>query len=139
MSDQRLIARWLKELQTLHIAVLRGPTGAPAGDAPPFGDPVAGTAESAIAERFDVDALPLGTWLAVARDDGAWFRAKLAWRSDDGDALVLVDQHGHKGIELSRGNLTALLDQELAEVIGDGREPIVDRAMAAVRQTLSHA
>jgi hypothetical protein len=139
ISDQRLIARWLKELQTLHIAVLRGPAGAPSGAAPPFGEPVAASAEPAFAKRFDVDALALGTWLAVARDDGAWLRVKLAWRSDDGDALLLVDQHGQKGIELSRGNLTALLEQELAEVIGDGREPIVDRAVAAVRQTLSHA
>jgi len=137
ISDQRLIARWLKELQTLHIAVLRGPAAPSAGVSAL--DRAAGDAAESIdpaSRRFDVDALPLGTWIAIARDDASWFRAKLAWRSSDGDTLMLVDRLGRKGFEMSRGDLSTLLEQELAEVIGDGSQPLVDRAMAAMRHTL---
>jgi len=138
ISDQRLIARWLKELQTLHIAALRGPApAAPAAAHPPPAQAPGGDS-AVVSDGVDVDALPVGTWIAIARDDTAGFRAKIAWRSADGESLVLVDHHGRKGFEMSRGDLATLLEQDLAEIIGDGREPLVDRAMAAVRQTLSH-
>jgi hypothetical protein len=36
-----------------------------------------------------------------------------------------------------RYELETLFEQELAEVIGDGNIPLVDRAMEAVRQSLT--
>jgi hypothetical protein len=91
-------------------------------------------AEGAI---IDLNALPVGSWLAIMRDDDQWFRAKLAWRSDDGDEMLFVDRLGRKGFEMTRHDLETLFEQELAEVIGDGNTPLVDRAMEAVRQSLT--
>jgi hypothetical protein len=84
-----------------------------------------------------LDELRVGTWLAIRRDDDHWMRIKLAWRSEDGEELVFVDRFGRRGFELTRPDLAALFQQDLAEVIGDGRTPIVDRAIDAVRQSLS--
>jgi hypothetical protein len=38
---------------------------------------------------------------------------------------------------MTRHDLETLFEQELAEVIGDGNTPLVDRAMEAVRQSLT--
>jgi hypothetical protein len=138
VSDPRMVGRWLKELQVVHIAVLRGPVGdvnsrvANSGVTGVLGMPT--PAEGAI---FDLNALPVGSWLAIMRDDDQWFRAKLAWRSDDGDEMLFVDRLGRKGFEMTRHDLETLFEQELAEVIGDGNTPLVDRAMEAVRQSLT--
>jgi hypothetical protein len=138
IDDQQLLARWLKELQTVHIAALRGQ---PDGDGRRQGSAESG--RDAIAARDlepatnDADALPIGCWLGVARDDGSIHRFKLAWRGDAGDPLLFVDHRGRKGLELPRPELDALLSQELATVIGTGDTPLVDRAMEAVRQSLA--
>jgi len=133
VSDPQMVGRWLKELQVVHIAVLRGPVGK--ADSSLGSVPVKQTpADDAM---IDVNALPVGSWLAIMRDDDQWFRAKLAWRSDDGDEMLFVDRLGRKGFEMTRQDLETLFEQELAEVIGDGNTPLVDRAMEAVRQSLT--
>ncbi|MCG6943020.1 MAG: DUF1631 domain-containing protein [Thiohalocapsa sp.] len=137
--DQQLLARWLKELQTVHIAALRGQSATDldgelrretGGDAGAVLHPTRTTPN-------DADALPVGCWLGVARDDGSIQRFKLAWRGEAGDPLLFVDCLGRKGFELPQPELEALLGQDLATVIGTGEVPLVDRAMEAVRQSLS--
>jgi hypothetical protein len=133
VSDPQMVGRWLKELQVVHIAVLRGSVGEARSVV--AGAPRAQTpADDAM---IDVDALPVGSWLAIMRDDDQWFRAKLAWRSDDGEEMLFVDRLGRKVFEMARYELETLFEQELAEVIGDGNIPLVDRAMEAVRQSLT--
>lgn len=143
--DQRLLARWLKELQGIHMGALRGagalaakrletPTGSAAASA---ALPARRGGSSRYRGSVDVDALPLETWVAIARDDGTWLRVKLAWRGSDGDELVLLDRHGRPGLELGRAQLQALFTQGLAQVIGDGRTPLVDRALLALREHLT--
>jgi hypothetical protein len=138
VDDQQLLARWVKELQTVHIAALRGqPDGqaAPASPGSPANDTAAGSIVGT--DGTDTDALPIGCWLGVAREDGSIQRFKLAWRGDAGDPLLFVDRRGHRAFELPRPELEALLAQDLATVIGTGEPPLVDRAMEAVRQSLS--
>lgn len=135
-GDQRQLARWLRELQALHIAALRGPLPDPGAAAWPEDEPLVPPAPDE-GPGADVDALPLGTWLALLRDDGTWLRGKLAWRSHDGEDLLLVDRQGHGVVELARTDLALMLGHDLAQVIGDGRTPLVDRALEAVRRSLA--
>lgn len=137
IADQQLLARWLKELQTVHIAALRGQPdgGLAAGAQRP---PRLGVGEDTdTLPTGDADALPIGCWLGVARDDGSIQRFKLAWRGEAGDPVLFVDRLGRKGFELPKPELEALLAQDLATVIGTGDRPLVDRAMEAIRQSLS--
>jgi hypothetical protein len=134
IPDQQLLARWLKELQTVHIAALRGQ--AEAEPAPGARAPLRAAIPGAQLDDGDADALPIGCWLGLTRDDGSLHRVKLAWRGDAGDPLVFVDRLGQKGFELPRPELEALLAQDLAVVIGTGDLPVVDRAIEAVRQSL---
>jgi len=138
VADQQLTARWLKELQTVHIAALRGLSDAvePRVLGRAVGNPTDALAASALSLN-DADALPIGCWLGVARDDGSIQRFKLAWRGEAGDPLLFVDRLGRKGFELAKPDLEALLTQDLASVIGTGAKPLVDRALDAVIQALS--
>jgi hypothetical protein len=135
IDNPQLLARWLKELQTVHIGALRGQPQVPAGQGATGSRSSAAAAAGAGAN--DADALPIGCWLGVAREDGSIQRFKLAWRGDAGDPLLFVDRRGRRAFELPRPELEALLAQELATVIGTGSPPLVDRAMEAVRQSLS--
>ncbi len=134
IADQQLLARWFKELQTVHIAALRGQ--ADAGPSPGARSAITGATPTTLADGGDADALPVGCWLGLMRDDGSLHRFKLAWRGDAGDPLLFVDRLGQKGFELPKPELEALLAQDLAVVIGTGDQPVVDRAIAAVRQSL---
>jgi hypothetical protein len=139
IDDQQLLARWLKELQTVHIAALRGQPGGDRSAAWPSTSArdAAAAIGGQVASANNADVLPIGCWLAVAREDGSIRRFKLAWRGDAGDPLLFVDRRGRKGFELPKPELEALLAQELATVIGTSDTPLVDRAMEAVRQSLS--
>ncbi|MGB5834011.1 MAG: DUF1631 family protein [Thiohalocapsa sp.] len=137
ISDPQRVGRWLKELQVAHIAVLRGPAGSEAAEP-------AGTRISALSSDdqpddsgTDENSVPVGTWIGIMRDDDQWFRVKLAWRSDDGEDLLFVDRLGRKGFEMTKQELETLFGQGIAEIIGDGRPPLMDRAMDAVFQSLS--
>jgi hypothetical protein len=124
-SDQRQLARWFRDLQTLHLGVLQGDL-APSSPASPglSEDPAAG-------------ALAIGSWVELQRDDGGRARLKVAWVSPEGGRYLLVDRRGRRGPELGRGELRALLEQGLARVLGDGQEPIADRALRSVLAQLA--
>jgi hypothetical protein len=134
ITDQQRLARWLKELQTVHIGALRGRVDAAPGRPQRQS---AAAAPAAATHAGDVDALPLGSWLGLSGDDGSVERFKLVWRGDQGASLLFVDRLGAKAFELSRTELQALLAQDLACVIGGSGLPLVDRAMDAVRHSLS--
>lgn len=124
-SDQRQLARWFRDLQTLHLGVLQGEALAPSPGISGFtGAPVG-------------SALPVGSWVELQRDDGGKARLKVAWVSPEGARYVFVDRRGRRGPELGRGELRGLLEQGLARVLGDGQEPIADRALRSVLARLA--
>jgi hypothetical protein len=124
-SDQRQLARWFRDLQTLHLAVLQGEVVA----SPP---PIAGLTGGATAS-----ALAVGSWVELRRDDGARVRLKVAWVSPEGTHYIFVDRQGRRGPELGRGELRTLLEGGAARVLGDGQEPIADRALRSVLARLA--
>lgn len=124
-SDQRQLARWFRDLQTLHLGVLQGETALPA----PLGGGQPGATQS--------DALVVGSWVELSREDGGRLRFKVAWISPERGHYVFVDRRGRRGPELGRGELRALLERGVARVLGDGREPIADRALHALLARLA--
>ncbi|MGE5154061.1 MAG: DUF1631 family protein [Bdellovibrio bacteriovorus] len=124
-SDQRQLARWFRDLQTLHLGVLQGEVVAP----PP---PMPGLTGGANAM-----ALAVGSWVELQPDHGGKVRLKVAWVSPEGARYVFVDRRGRRGPELGRGELRALLAGGTARVLGDGQEPIADRALRSVLARLA--
>lgn len=124
-SDQRQLARWFRDLQTLHLGVLQGEAAPPSSE----------ILESSQAPMGG--ALPVGSWIELQRDEGGRVRLKVAWVSPEGARYVFVDRRGRRGLELGRGELRALLAGGLVRVLGDGQEPIADRALRSVLARLA--
>jgi hypothetical protein len=154
--DPRRMARWIRELQTLHMAALRGastvatedtqaaptdPTPVRAGgragdrdtDDGPVSLPSCGLGGSAGSP--DLQGPAIGGWVEIRRDDGKRLRVKLAWHSPASDRFLYVDRHGRKVLDLAASDLSALrAEGALTPLAWD--TPIVDRALAAVLRTL---
>jgi hypothetical protein len=124
-GDPRQVARWFRDLQTLHLGVLQGEalSLSPATQSP-SGGPTA-------------SALAIGSWVELRHDDGAKVRLKVAWVSPEGARYLFVDRRGQRGPELGRGELRALIEGGAARVLGDGQEPIADRALRSVLARLA--
>ena len=90
-SDQRQLARWFRDLQTLHLGVLQGEAVGPPPATP-------GSIADATAS-----ALAIGSWVELQRDDGGKARLKVAWVNPEGTRYVFVDRRGRRGPELGRG------------------------------------
>jgi hypothetical protein len=120
--DQRQLARWFRELQTLHLGVLQGEPVTRAFAGPP--------AQGA--------GLPApGDWVELEGEGGSRTRFKVSWVSPDGAACVLVDRRGRRGREISGHELRRLLSQGQARLLGGAPEPIVDRALRSVLTDLA--
>ncbi len=115
--DQRQLARWFRELQTLHLGVLQG-------------EPAARAAAAATARGVGLPAA--GDWVELEGDGGRRTRLKVSWVSPDGGACVLVDRRGRRGREISGHELRRLLSQGQARLLGAAPEPIADRALRSV-------
>jgi hypothetical protein len=152
--DQRILARWFRELQPLHMAALRGRAGTAAADTgpalPPQPSPtrVADRGAAATTDRRRPDRpsesasslrrLAPGSWVELVRDDVRRIRIKLVWVSADGDRFVFVDRRGEAGPELGLRDLATLLEYGLATILRSADDPpLVDRALAALAVTLN--
>jgi hypothetical protein len=153
--DQRLLARWLKELQALHLTALRGADASLAAVGPAASVPRQGTAARAAhpagapgssrrraggteSANLSLRLVP-GCWVELVRDDARRVRVKLAWISTDGERLQFVDRQGREGPQLARDDLATLLQYGLASIVrSDDDPPLVDRAITSIAQTLSH-
>jgi hypothetical protein len=137
--DQRVVARWFRELQALHLSALRGAaaplpaaearaaTGAP-------GEEVPGAETQEPMRR-----LAPGCWVELVRDDARRVRIKLAWVSADGQRLQFVDRQGYEGPELTRDSLATLIEYGLADIVRSEDDlPLMDRAVATLTSSLSH-
>jgi hypothetical protein len=141
-TDQQLLTHWFKELRAIHIRALRGETATGASGRRKTSAHAATPTTHRDAElelpAYIANGLPIGCWLGILGDEGDMQRFKLAWSSGgDAGSLLFVDRSGRKAFELAGPELDALLEQGLATVIGTGEVPLVDRAMDAVRQSLS--
>jgi hypothetical protein len=120
--DPRQLAKWFRELQTLHLDVLQG-------------EPVVRTAAASPAQGAGVPAL--GDWVELEGEGGSRTRFKVSWLSPDGAACVLVDRRGRRGREISGHELRRLLSQGRARLLGGAPEPIADRALRSVLTDLA--
>jgi hypothetical protein len=152
--DPRRLARWIRELQALHMSALRGVgsmpaetasidahrrrgamvRGLPQRDAGPQG-PVRAPVGPPAAGAPMAGLLAIGAWIEIRRDDGKLIRVKLSWRSGRCDTYFFVDRRGRKVLELTGGDLAELLAQGAAKRLGN-EMPIVDHALESVLREL---
>jgi hypothetical protein len=128
--DQRQMARWFKDLQTLHLDVLQGAEVgarlvAPETDPgpPDSGDP----------------SLPLcevGDWIELTRESGERARMRLALWRPDRDELVFVDRAGRNRAKFSGRDFDRLLKQGRISVLDGANTPVADRALDALLKDL---
>ena len=138
--DQRQVARWFKDLQTLHLAVLQGDTDprfAPTNPDRPSVVPPAAPASAGALARSVGPAVTLGGWIELTRDDAIRVRLKLVWRSPDGARLLFVDRAGRPGPELSGPELAGLIMRRRAILLGRDHDQLADRAMRSVMRRLA--
>jgi hypothetical protein len=154
--DQRILARWFRELQPLHMAALRGRagTGTSAADTRPASlsqvsptksadrgaaaTPGGGRPDRPSDSASLLRRLAPGSWVELVRDDARRIRIKLLWVSADGDRFVFVHRRGEAGPELGRRDLETLLEFGLATILRSADDPpLVDRALAALAVTLN--
>jgi hypothetical protein len=154
--DNRRLARWIRELQTLHMTALRGTSPVTADEAralPVEPDTGAGDERRAkmVADRSSAalararppggigppvgQGLRIGEWIEIRRDGGSYLRVKLTWYSILSDRFLFVDRQGRKALELTSTDIATLSAQgALTALVWD--IPIVDRALQAVVRTL---
>ncbi len=149
--DQHKAGKLFKELQTCHIAALRGNWAKVAESSTPS-EPAQETANGAAdaqgtaaaaeapaqADAFweQAEALKPGTWLEWTDDAGRELRGKLSWRSQLSGNCVFVDRRGMKLAELGTADLAALLREGRARKLEDLDTPLMDRALNAMLDVL---
>jgi hypothetical protein len=160
--DQHRMGRLLKELQSCHLACLRGidcsqegpfafqgavqmPEGAARSPEPLVDEedravrvPTSSGVETIEQDRFSelVEEMAVGTWLEMQEDEGRQMRVKLSWKSDVNDSYVFVNRKGVKVLEMTMAGVARLLRRDKAKLLGDVEAPIMDRALDAMLATL---
>ena len=137
--DQHRAGQLFKDLQTCHIAALRGEsdtveTGS-LEDALP--EELVKSADEPDAEIIEDDlyarakALEIGQWLDWQEDD-AWVRGKLSWRSEVTSNCIFVNRKGMKVGEMTVNDIAILLRGGKAKLLDDIEKPLMDRALNAM-------
>ncbi|MCU0970751.1 MAG: DUF1631 domain-containing protein, partial [Gammaproteobacteria bacterium] len=152
--DARRTAELMKDLQTHHIACLRGtvPTPVPAapGAAPRAAQPEAAVAPvgpetrpapTIIDDEFQAkaQALQVGQWVEWDGDGDQPVRAKLSWRSEVTGTYIFVNRKGMKVAEMSVADVAQLLRTGRASVLAAGESPLMERALAAMVSALEQS
>lgn len=134
--DQHRASQLFKELQTCHIAALRGES-----------DSIeTGVLEEAIPEmaadgkepvviddeaQAQAKSLAIGQWLEWQQDD-KWVRGKLSWRSEVTDNFIFVNRKGMKTAEMKLHEVAGLFRDCQARVLDGMNAPMMDRALDAM-------
>ncbi len=163
--DQHKMARLFKELQSCHIACLRGgpaEAGLPenfyrssAGAAGAMPDAAVdeleeeSTIRRAAAEDGGViqhdeftdqaESLSVGAWLELQDEDAKPARIKLSWKSDISDTYVFVNRKGIKVLEMTVAGVARLFRSDTARALQQVDTPVMDKAMDAMIETLKSA
>lgn len=89
-------------------------------------------------DEFDEQALSLevGTWVEWTANDDKQLRGKLTWKSAITGTLVFVGRRGTKLAELNLDELAELLRLKKARLLQDTDQPLLERAMNAMVDTL---
>ncbi|HEC15490.1 MAG TPA: DUF1631 domain-containing protein [Sedimenticola sp.] len=97
-------------------------------------------AEAGVSDEYSaqVEALAVGTWLEIIGDNGTASRVKLSWKSVADGFLVFVNRRGIKMMEVSTGELAALLRAGNATVLSDLEVPLMDRALSSMMEALNN-
>lgn len=140
--DTRRSNELMKELQSCHIACLRGSTPpAPVGE-PRVAEPLpvvveekAGVAQD---DEFSAQALNMavGTWMEWLSDDGQALRGKLSWKSEVTGTYIFVNRKGMKIGEMSLADVADQLRSERAQILEQTDAPLMERALAAMVNAL---
>lgn len=139
--DPAHMSHLLKELQTVHIANIRGKLpAAPAGPSVPE-PPRESETPPAPKDVFARKALdmPIGAWLELSDVDARKRRIKLCWKSEVSDAYVFVDRRGQKVAELSLEELGGMFRNHRVELLREIEIPLLDRALSYMMQTLENS
>jgi hypothetical protein len=127
--DPRLTARWLGELQTLHLDVLQG------------------SARGAVLGGADIEAgrsapiqvpcgCAIGDWIDWAREDVGRVRLKLVAWNPERDELLFFDRHGQWPTRFSARGLAEAIAARRVSVVGNGETPLADQALRAMLTSL---
>ncbi len=89
-------------------------------------------------EKFKklAESIPLGSWLEIKEKDGARSRIKLSWRSSVSDNYLFVNRKGIKAKEMDVAELALALRVGSAFVMAGAEDPLMDRAFAAMMESL---
>ncbi len=92
-------------------------------------------------DEFDeqAEAIHLGTWIDWKANDGKQLRGKLTWKSTITGTLVFVGRKGTKLAELAVTELAELLRTDKAHLLAEADQPILERAMNAMVDSLKRA
>ncbi len=140
--DTRRSTEMMKELQSCHIACLRGSAPpVPAGESRAAAPPPAPAEEKANVvhdDEFNVQALglPVGGWMEWLSDDGQTLRGKLSWKSEVTGTYIFVNRKGMKIGEMSVADVAEMLRSERAQILEQTEAPLMERALAAMVSAL---
>jgi len=87
---------------------------------------------------IQAEAMPIGEWLEFSEGEQAPWRAKLSWKSHVTNLYVFVNRKGVKAAEMSMADLAGRLRAGQARIIEGAGVPLMDRALAALMQTLKN-
>jgi hypothetical protein len=156
--DQHKMARLFKELQSCHIASLRGGdlqeikgAGTAAVESKQISFPdsqlLSSGTSSLLNEAADdrtvrpdrytrrAESLVVGSWLEIT-DGNARSRVKLSWKSNVTDAYIFVNRKGLKAMELTLQGLAKRFREGSAKLLEVPKAPIMDRALEAMLSAL---
>jgi hypothetical protein len=141
--DTRRSNELMKELQSCHIACLRGSAPpAPVGE-PRVAEPqpaVVADAKAGVVldDDFNLQALNMavGTWMEWLGDEGQMLRGKLSWKSEVTGTYIFVNRKGMKIGEMSVADVADLLRGERAQILEQTEAPLMERALAAMVNAL---
>ncbi|MDJ0738198.1 MAG: DUF1631 domain-containing protein [Gammaproteobacteria bacterium] len=137
--DQHRAGQLFKDLQTCHIAALRGESDA--GDSSLLEEVIPDSVlrgiddEQEVIEDAHTDtarAMVVGKWIEWRGSDDSWVRGKLSWRSEVTSNCIFVNRKGMKVAEMTLLELAALFRDGRARVLDDLNTPLMDRALSAM-------
>lgn len=149
--DQHMMGRLFKELKQVHVACLQGKKLPPEMIATKdvLNDVISQPkAEESERDRQGLDlrespkyiklaeSIPLGSWLEIKEKAGDKSRIKLLWRSSVSDNCLFVNRKGVRVKEMQVSDLAMSLRVGTAIVISGADDPLMDRAFAAMMESL---
>ncbi|WP_296805732.1 DUF1631 family protein [Thiocapsa sp.] len=132
--DPRLTARWLGELQSLHLDVLQGSArGAVLGSSGVEADPPVSASTPVPC------GCAIGDWIDWAREDVGRIRLKLVAWNPARDELLFFNRQGQSPTCFSARGLAEEIGAGRVSVLGNGETPLADQALRTMLTSLREA